>query len=188
MERSDRRTDHIGTDVACRFRYRVVACGNPHRSGRTMRAVIHECKASDFLDHSDRPNLPRSFHRGGHLVRRQRKSVKFLAVLAGVSLVAAACGGDDDDGADDTPTTAETGGAETEDTATDTGGEDTATDTGGEDTATDTGGEDTATDTGDTGGDTGATEYTGEPGEVGGSGCGMPHGPYEDKDAASGEV
>ena len=122
-------------------------------------------------------------------MRRQRKSVKFLAVLAGVSLVAAACGGDDDDGADDTPTTAEdTGGAETEDTATDTGGEDTATDTGGEDTATDTGGEDTATDTGDTGGDTGATEYTGEPGEVGGSGCGMPHGPYEDKDAASGEV
>lgn len=117
---------------------------------------------------------------------RQRKSVKFLAVLAGVSLVAAACGGDDDDDAGDAPTAEETGGEAT-------GGDETATETGGEETATvteETATEETATETGgeETGGASGSTELTAEPGEVGGSGCGIPHGPYEEKGAPSGEV
>ncbi|HEY3485256.1 MAG TPA: hypothetical protein VGK49_07720, partial [Ilumatobacteraceae bacterium] len=51
---------------------------------------------------------------------KHRKSSKFLAVLAGVSLIAAACGGDDDDG---------DGDAVTEDTGGDTEGTEGGTET-----------------------------------------------------------
>lgn len=115
---------------------------------------------------------------------RQRRSAKLLAVIASVSLFAAACSSDDDSG---TATTA----------APDTGSDTTAAPDDGDDDATDT---TTAPDDGDDDGefDLGdspervalptALEAGAGVGEVGGSGCGIPHGPYDDPGAPSGEV
>jgi peptide/nickel transport system substrate-binding protein len=101
-------------------------------------------------------------------MKMTRRSSKLLATVAAVSLVFAACGGDDDSG-DVTDSTTET---------TDSGATDTATDADGTT-------EDTTEDTGD--GTSAAPVLTAEPGEVGGSGCGTPHGPYDPAEAA-GEV
>jgi peptide/nickel transport system substrate-binding protein len=103
-------------------------------------------------------------------------------MLATASLVFAACASDDDDGDD----------AVTEETSDDTAtteaeGDDTATTMAeGDDTATTMAeGDDTATTTADTE----STEpEAGAVGEVGGSACGTPHGPYEDSGEPAGEV
>jgi peptide/nickel transport system substrate-binding protein len=114
----------------------------------------------------------------------RRRNIKVLAVLAAASIVAAACAGDDDDsggvaggtGATAGPTTAGTEG---------TGG---TSGTGG------TASTAPQTTTGDTGGGTtqppGSTlPGAGDVGTVGGSGCGILHGPYEDDGTEpSGEV
>ncbi len=110
----------------------------------------------------------------------RRRNIKFLSALAAASLIVAACGDDDDDDAvsgDTSGTSAE--GTEPEGTTGDTGG----------------------TEPEGTTGDTGGTEPEGsEPpgstppgaenvGVEGGSGCGIPHGPYEDPgEEPAGEV
>lgn len=107
---------------------------------------------------------------------RQRRSAKLIAVVAGLSLIAAACSSDDDSG---TPAPApET----TADTGTDTTEPDDGDDDGDSPTttapATSDGPERVSL----------ATELSAGVGEVGGSGCGVPHGPYDDPGAPSGEV
>ena len=102
---------------------------------------------------------------------KTRRSTKLFATVAAASLVLVACGGDDDAG--DEPTT------EVDDTADGSAGESTDEPTADEPTAD----EPTGEDTGDA-----ASPYTADVGEVGGSGCGIPHGPYEAKDAPAGEV
>jgi peptide/nickel transport system substrate-binding protein len=109
----------------------------------------------------------------------RRRNIKVLSLLAAASLVTAACAGDDDDdgvaggtGATAEPTTGGTGGTG------DTGG---PASTAPEGT------------TGETGGGTTQPEGTTpagaeDVGTVGGSGCGIPHGPYEDPGEPSGEV
>ena len=110
---------------------------------------------------------------------RNPRRTKVAALVLGVSLIAAACS-DDDDGTSTATTTRPT---ESSVATSDTASDDTVTD----DTATD----DTATDdtTDATTDETtpGATP-SGEVGAVGGSGCGTPHGPYEDPGEPTGEV
>jgi peptide/nickel transport system substrate-binding protein len=109
-------------------------------------------------------------------VTRQRKSAKLIALLASASLIAAACGGDDDT-ADTAPDTT-TDPADPADPDTDTTDPDTDT----TDPDTDTTDPDTTEPTDPPAG------LTGDVGEVGGSGCGVPHGPYDDPGEATGEV
>src|SRR5215207_7134396 len=103
-----------------------------------------------------------------------------LSALAVASLVVAACRGDDDDDAVTGDTTEDVG---TEPVA-------TAEGTGGTETTEAT--EDTeATDTteGETDGTTAPLPGAEDVGKVGGSGCGIPHGEFEDDgEAPSGEV
>jgi peptide/nickel transport system substrate-binding protein len=105
-------------------------------------------------------------------VTRQRKSVKLLAAVAGLSLIVAACGDDDDDA-----TTATTSATEetTEETTAET-----------EETTAET--EETTAPTEETTAPTEPTGPTGDVGTVGGSGCGIPHGPYDDPGDPAGEV
>jgi peptide/nickel transport system substrate-binding protein len=110
---------------------------------------------------------------------KTRKSTKLFAAVAAVSLVLAACGGDDDAG--DEGTVEDTADATAEGTA-----EGTAEATA-EGTAEATA-EGTAEATAEGTSDGTASAYTAGVGEVGGSGCGIPHGPYDAKDAPSGEV
>jgi peptide/nickel transport system substrate-binding protein len=97
-------------------------------------------------------------------VNTTRRGRSALALVAASALVFAACGSDDDD-AD----TGDTGGETTETTEAPDGTE-----------APDT---DTTEDTTDGGG-----EAAGNVGEVGGSACGTPHGPYDDGEDPAGEV
>jgi peptide/nickel transport system substrate-binding protein len=106
-------------------------------------------------------------------VTRQRKSVKLLAAVAGLSLIVAACG---DDGDDDTTATTSATEETTEETTAET--EETTAET--EETTAETTEETTAP--------TEPTGPTGEVGTVGGSGCGIPHGAYEDPGDPAGEV
>ena len=114
----------------------------------------------------------------------RRRSIKFLSALAAASLVVAACSGDDDDDAISQDTTEAAG---TEPAAGDRGH-------GGPDTTT---ADTEATE------DTEATDETERHhrrretealpgaenvGVEGGSGCGIPHGPYDDPGEAAGEV
>jgi peptide/nickel transport system substrate-binding protein len=97
-------------------------------------------------------------------VNTTRRGRSALALVAASALVFAACGSDDDD-AD----TGDTGGETTETTEAPDGTE-----------APDT---DTTVDTTDGGG-----EAAGNVGEVGGSACGTPHGPYDEGEDPAGEV
>ena len=108
----------------------------------------------------------------------RRKSTRFLSALAGATLIFAACGGGDDDadvvndGDVLTDDTSESGGTEPADTA--------STEPAGEPDTSDP-------DTSEAGSDSvpaGAENV----GVEGGSGCGIPHGPYEDMGEPSGEV
>jgi glutathione transport system substrate-binding protein len=105
----------------------------------------------------------------------RRRSITFLSAFAAASLIVAACGDDDDDGGVSGGTT-ETSAGGTEAT------------TGG------TGGTEPEATTGETGGtEPEGTEGTTPPGAEnvgveGGSGCGIPHGPYEDPGEPAGEV
>lgn len=112
----------------------------------------------------------------------RRRSLRFLSVLAGASLIVAACS-DDDDAATEEDTTAETAAGETAvDAVTDTTVAETA------DTSAETTAETTGDTTDGTTGDTGGTSGGGAAGEVGGSACGEPHGPYDDPGEPAGEV
>jgi peptide/nickel transport system substrate-binding protein len=108
----------------------------------------------------------------------RRRNIQVLAVLAAASLVAAACAGDDDDDGVAGGTAASTPG----------GSEPTTGGTGG------TGSTEPEPTTGETGGGTTAPAGSTPPGAEnvgveGGSGCGIPHGPYEDDGTEpSGEV
>ncbi len=104
---------------------------------------------------------------------RQRKSVKLLAAVAGLSLIVAACGDDGDDDATTATTTA------TEETTAETTAET-------EETTGET--EETTGETEETTAPTEPTGPTGDVGTVGGSGCGIPHGAYEDPGDPAGEV
>jgi peptide/nickel transport system substrate-binding protein len=95
-----------------------------------------------------------------------------LSVLAGATLIVAACADDDGDDIVSEGTT-EVGDTSPDDTGTVV--EDT---TAPSDTETDT----------TEGSDDSVPAGDGDVGEVGGSGCGIPHGPYEDPGEPSGEV
>jgi len=103
----------------------------------------------------------------------RRRSIKFLSAIAAASLIVAACGDDDDDAVsedttEDAGTTEETSGGEAPETTT----ADTTEGTAGEDEGEDE-----------------TPAGSGNVGEVGGSGCGIPHGPYEQpEEEPSGEV
>jgi peptide/nickel transport system substrate-binding protein len=103
-------------------------------------------------------------------VNTTRRGRTALALVAASALVFAACGSDDD--------STDTG---------DTGGETTEAPDGTEapDTTDDEMTEDTTEDTTDAGEGEGAS---GVEGEVGGSACGTPHGPYDEGDDPAGEV
>jgi peptide/nickel transport system substrate-binding protein len=105
-----------------------------------------------------------------------RRRTRILAVLAGASmLAAAACSGDDDDEAITEETSGATSAA-TEPEATTAETEVATTESEGTEPET-------------TEGETGSSEPGGAGGEVGGSACGEPHGPYEENaEAPSGEV
>jgi peptide/nickel transport system substrate-binding protein len=122
---------------------------------------------------------------------KRRSLSRTAAALITATLVFTACTSDDDSTADEV----ETSDAPTEETGDDTATATTeATEDTGEDTATETTeateetGEDTATETTEaTGDESTGGETAGDVGTVGGSGCGIPHGPYEAAEAA-GEV
>lgn len=107
---------------------------------------------------------------------RQRRSTKLIAVLAGLSLIAAACGGDDD--ASPAPDT--TAAPDTTEAPDDTEAPDTTEPTDDDAAEFDLGPAPEGVSL--------ATELTADVGEVGGSGCGVPHGPYDDPGEPSGEV
>ena len=115
----------------------------------------------------------------------RRRGIKFLSVLAAASLVAAACGDDDDDDAVSEGTTEETS-AGTEapaETTADTEAE------GTEPEGTDAEGtEPEGTEPEGTEPEGEAPEGAENVGVEGGSGCGIPHGPYDDPGEPSGEV
>ena len=108
----------------------------------------------------------------------RRRSLKLLSALAAASIVVAACSGDDDDDAVSGDTTAESAAAAPTTEATEgTDGTDTteATDGTTEDTTEGTDGR--------------AAGCRERRCRVGGSGCGIPHGPYEDSgEEPAGEV
>ena len=110
----------------------------------------------------------------------RRRGIKFLSVLAAASLVAAACGDDDDDDAVTEGTTEETSAdaeAPAETTAATEAEGTQPSDTEAEGT------EPAGTEP------EGSAAPAGAGGEVGGSACGEPHGPYEEpEEAPSGEV
>jgi peptide/nickel transport system substrate-binding protein len=118
----------------------------------------------------------------------RRRNIKVLSALAAASLIVAACGDDDDDGGVSGGTTqTSTGGSAA--TTGGTGGTGSTGSTVGSTASTAPG-----TTTGDTGGGTTQPEGSTPPGAEnvgveGGSGCGIPHGPYEDDGTdPSGEV
>jgi peptide/nickel transport system substrate-binding protein len=118
----------------------------------------------------------------------RRRNIKVLSALAAASLIVAACGDDDDDGGVSGGTTqTSTGGSAA--TTGGTGGTGSTGSTVGSTASTAPG-----TTTGDTGGGTTQPEGSTPPGAEnvgveGGSGCGIPHGPYEDDGTEpSGEV
>ena len=137
--------------------------------------------AAHFLPVSQAPLRTKREHT--HMRRAidvsRRRSLKMLSALAAASLVVAACSGDDDDDAVSGGTTEE--GSAPAGTTEGTGGSDTTT-------AETSAPEDTATDT------TEATETSALPGAdevgtVGGSGCGIPHGEWEQPEGEpAGEV
>ena len=109
----------------------------------------------------------------------RRRGIKFLSVLAAASLVAAACGDDDDDDAVSEGTTEETS-AGTEAPAETTAGTEAE---GTEPSDTEAEGTEPA------GTEPEGSAPAGAGGEVGGSACGEPHGPYEEPaEPPSGEV
>ena len=111
----------------------------------------------------------------------RRRSLKMLTALAAASLVVAACSGDDDDDAVSGDTTEESGGAEPAATTEGTEGSDTTTADTTESTETET----TEAETDGTAAELPGAENVGV---EGGSGCGIPHGPYDDPGEAVGEV
>jgi len=141
-------------------------------------------------------------------VTSRRRSFRLLSALAAGSLVVAACSDDADDAAEDAATdvseavtdASEAVDSVVSDTTTaesmseDTMSEDTSTESTTGDTGDTTGsttgdtGDTTGSTTGDTGDTTGSAPEGGG-GEVGGSACGEPHGPYDEAaEEASGEV
>ena len=111
----------------------------------------------------------------------RRRSLKLLTALAAASLVVAACSGDDDDDAVSGDTTEESGGTEPAGTTEGTEGSDTTTADTTESTETDT-------TEAETDGTTAALPGAEDVGVEGGSGCGIPHGPYDDPGEPTGEV
>ena len=99
----------------------------------------------------------------------RRRSTRFWSALAGATLIIAACAGDDD--ADDVISG---GTSDVGDTSPD----------GSDDTTASTEADTETTEGSDESVPPGAEDV----GEVGGSGCGIPHGPYEDPGEPSGEV
>jgi peptide/nickel transport system substrate-binding protein len=114
---------------------------------------------------------------------QRRSSKRWLAAAAGAVLVLGACSSDDGDGSD--VMTGDT-------TASSAGTGDTGTsDTGTGDTTDETTDDSTSDSTGDSTGTEGTTAPlpgADDVGTVGGSGCGVPHGPYDDPGEPSGEV
>jgi peptide/nickel transport system substrate-binding protein len=111
----------------------------------------------------------------------RRRSLKLLSAVAAATLVVAACSGDDDDDAVTGDTTEDTG---TEPAATSEG-------TGGTDTteATETTEAETETTEAETGESAAPLPGAEDVGTVGGSGCGIPHGEWEQPDEEpTGEV
>ena len=114
----------------------------------------------------------------------RRRTIKFLSLLAATSLIAAACssGDDDDDAVSEGTSGVTTPVTEAEGT---TPGTDAETTEPGATDGTDV--EGTEPDTTD--GESEALPGAEDVGTVGGSGCGIPHGPYEDPgEEPSGEV
>ena len=112
----------------------------------------------------------------------RRRSLKLLTALAAASLVVAACSGDDDDDAVSGDTTeGESAGTEPAGTTEGTEGSDTTT----ADTTEST---ETETTEAETDGTTAEVPGAENVGVEGGSGCGIPHGPYDDPGEAAGEV
>jgi peptide/nickel transport system substrate-binding protein len=106
----------------------------------------------------------------------RRRSIKFLSALAAASLIVAACGDDDDDDAVSGDTTGTAAGTEPSGTEGTEGTEPSGTE-GTEPSGTE-GTEPSGTEGTEPPGTTPAGADT--VGEEGGSGCGIPHGPYED--------
>jgi hypothetical protein len=109
----------------------------------------------------------------------RRRNIKFLSVLATASLIAAACSSGD--GEDEAITEGTSAGTEAEGTATGTEGAE-----GGAETTEPEGTEPDSTEAETDGSAPPGAE---DVGVEGGSGCGIPHGPYEDSgDEPTGEV
>ena len=104
---------------------------------------------------------------------KTRRSTKLFATVAAVSLVLAACGGDDDAGDVTDGTTASHRRRRPRATARPPKPAEATAEATADATPTP---------------QTDSYAYTAGVGEVGGSGCGIPHGPYDAKDAPSGEV
>jgi peptide/nickel transport system substrate-binding protein len=112
----------------------------------------------------------------------RRRSIKALSALAAASLIVAACGDDDDDGDAVSGDTTETSAAGTEPGGTEPG----TTEPGDTEPGTTEPG---TTEPGDTEPEGSAPAGAENVGVEGGSGCGIPHGPYEDDGTEpSGEV
>jgi len=114
-----------------------------------------------------------------------RRTKRVVALAVGLSLVAAACasGDDDDTSAGDTTATTEAGSEDTTTATTMAEGDTTETTMAEGDTTETTMAEGDTTETTMAEGDAGS----GGVGELGGSGCGIPHGPY-DAATPAGEV
>ncbi|MET0325335.1 MAG: ABC transporter substrate-binding protein, partial [Ilumatobacteraceae bacterium] len=112
----------------------------------------------------------------------RRRTIKFLSVLAATSLIAAACssGDDDDDAVSDDTSGVSTPVTEAEGATPGTEAEGTEPES--------TEAEGTEPDTTEAEGEPEALPGAEDVGTVGGSGCGIPHGPYEDPGEATGEV
>ncbi len=112
-----------------------------------------------------------------------RRSRTLLAALAASSLVVAACASDDSatiDEPDATDAVDTTDGAEPATTEAESDDAEPAT--------TEAEGDDAEPATTEAEGDDAEPVEAGNDGEVGGSACGTPHGPYDEKDAPAGEV
>ena len=111
----------------------------------------------------------------------RRRSIKLLAVLASATLVVVACGDDDDDDGAETDGTSEEIAGGTEPAGTEAEG------TEPEGTEAE-GTEPEGTEAEGTEPEGSAPAGADEVGVEGGSGCGIPHGPYEDPGEPTGEV
>jgi peptide/nickel transport system substrate-binding protein len=108
----------------------------------------------------------------------RRNNMKYLSALVGATLLVAACSSDDNNAG-------EVSGDSTVSTVADT----TADTSSATSAATETSSVDTTETSGDTSGtDSSTPAADGDVGTVGGSGCGTPHGPYDDPGEPTGEV